>query len=415
LLLFTLTFFLIDFTLVSRSHGSSMVVNVQHLVKGALYAAMLVYALRHGITAQINRPILMVFLLYAVYALISASWSPVGVVGFGSAIGIVACALMAGVISSWSRGNIEKLFYWFFYAVLITGAVSLLMYIVVPEHAVAYMIAGENRLQGIRGSPNSLGPSMALGIIIGFLVFARSQESRMKLLSIAGIALMLIVLLMTDSRTAIAGLGISLGLFFLIKRPRLLMVAVALLFLLPVVYQLMHTQILDFVQWLLASASRSGSMYEILSFTGRTEIWAFCVSLWLDAPWWGYGIGSPRILISENYANQWGGTTHSAHNVLLESLLNVGVFGTLLLFIPFFYTGVKLLKGIYIVRESREVSHILSVSFCLWMFLLFSGLLEKTFAGTLSPGLIILALLLGIVCNKEFNAPVKAQNLNRKV
>jgi O-antigen ligase len=75
------------------------------------------------------------------------------------------------------------------------------------------------------------------------------------------------------------------------------------------------------------SLSRSGDPTELLTFTGRTEIWSFAWDKILDNPWVGYGYNSSKFILPQ-FAGLPGLVIDEAHNMLLQNLLGVGVIGT---------------------------------------------------------------------------------------
>jgi O-antigen ligase len=146
-----------------------------------------------------------------------------------------------------------------------------------------------------------------------------------------------------------------------------------------------------------SALSRSGETSEITTATGRVDIWRFCFSKWLEAPWFGYGLGSPRRVIPDGWSDSWGFTTGTAHNFVLESLLSVGVIGTLPLLAVLFGLALGIMR---LLRRSppaemRPLKHLPAFMVACWSFLIIEGCFEKTFAGLASPATVILAVLLG--------------------
>ena len=140
--------------------------------------------------------------------------------------------------------------------------------------------------------------------------------------------------------------------------------------------------------------SRSGGTYELTSFTGRTDIWAFVAHKWLESPWVGFGLGSPREVIATGFATRWGQTFGSAHNFMLESLLSFGVIGTILLVIPIVGVSAGLLRGMSFVDQSGHDRVLRSMLLALIVFVVINGAFEKSFAGLASPSTVLLGLVL---------------------
>ena len=68
---------------------------------------------------------------------------------------------------------------------------------------------------------------------------------------------------------------------------------------------------------------------EFESLTGRTELWTELVPLYWERPMMGFGYQASRQLVLET--RPWAG---HAHNGLIETMLDLGIIGTLLLWIP---------------------------------------------------------------------------------
>jgi O-antigen ligase len=68
------------------------------------------------------------------------------------------------------------------------------------------------------------------------------------------------------------------------------------------------------------------------TFTGRTPLWEFCLQGVEDKPWLGHGSqgfwNQPHIKLGGTAAEEWIHQMGSAHNGLLENLLNVGYIGS---------------------------------------------------------------------------------------
>ena len=98
---------------------------------------------------------------------------------------------------------------------------------------------------------------------------------------------------------------------------------------------------------ILDGASRSSDASEILTLTGRTELWGFVWDKILEAPFFGHGFGAADAVLSPQW---WGAPDASvgAHNTWLQSLLIVGVVGT----IPFLWFHVELIRSFLVGRHS---------------------------------------------------------------
>ena len=93
------------------------------------------------------------------------------------------------------------------------------------------------------------------------------------------------------------------------------------------------------VMSLLDGASRNSDASEILTLTGSTELWGFVWDKILQAPIIGHGFGAADMVLSREW---WGppDAIVGAHNTWLQSLLTVGLVGT----IPFVCFHAELIR-----------------------------------------------------------------------
>ena len=101
----------------------------------------------------------------------------------------------------------------------------------------------------------------------------------------------------------------------------------------------------------------------IVSLTGRTAIWAAVYEKVRASPWLGYGYGASRLILSEDWSGIASNPPH-AHNMILQSLLSVGVIGTLFLFLVLLWQTKALVKRPAAFRD------------LLFIFVIMTGLTE---------------------------------------
>lgn len=70
---------------------------------------------------------------------------------------------------------------------------------------------------------------------------------------------------------------------------------------------------------------RDGSVDQLTSLTGRTELWQYALEALERSPWFGFGYGSGRIVLTERIP--WSGT---GHNLWIESAVSLGAVGAIL-------------------------------------------------------------------------------------
>ncbi len=139
------------------------------------------------------------------------------------------------------------------------------------------------------------------------------------------------------------------------------------------------------------SLSRTGNLDEIMSLTGRINIWQTCTELINKNPYFGYGFGSAQTIIPNNYFTQFGWTTGSAHNSFLHMALEMG----LIVAISFHLYIVSL-----IIKNFRRKNFF---NVCILLTLVFLGFLEKSFSG--NADFLLLFLLLASSNLKNENTP----------
>lgn len=142
-------------------------------------------------------------------------------------------------------------------------------------------------------------------------------------------------------------------------------------------------QFLDDATPLGAFLLRGQATDEFFSFTGRTELWQQVQALFLERPLLGYGYVASRSLLLK--VLPWAG---EAHNGLAESLLDVGVLGTVLLWYALLST--LLCSFVQTLRASGRGGWQHASAFGALCFLLLHSLVDAAFAG--APGYQVLLL-----------------------
>ena len=320
--------------------------NAQTGLKLLLWAAMGVVALARlpRFLALMRDRALLSIGLFALVAIASTLWSvtpiytAIGSMGFLAAL-MYACAV-AAELSEVTLYRTVIISFLIYVAMNIAAAVAM------PE--VAWLAAfGESdspRLQGVSSHPNILGKEMASFICLFFpLALAFGKRRTAYLLT----SLAFCVMLATLSRTSLGAILIALALPILV-RPQVakplswLVVAATGVALLAIAVGFVPD-----LRSILDGASRSSDASEILTLTGRTELWGFVWDKILEAPFLGYGFGAADAVLSPQW---WGAPDASvgAHNTWLQSLLIVGVLGT----IPFVWFHLELIRRFFADRHS---------------------------------------------------------------
>lgn len=132
------------------------------------------------------------------------------------------------------------------------------------------------------------------------------------------------------------------------------------------------------------------------SFTGRSDLWRSLLQQALDHFWLGYGYQASRAATLE--AAEWAGY---AHNAFLQSLLDVGIVGTLLL--------VSAMATTFAQAFSPAVSREFTCAplIALMLFLLVNSLTNESFAG--GVGVETLALFITVLAAAQYRGHARRE------
>lgn len=148
---------------------------------------------------------------------------------------------------------------------------------------------------------------------------------------------------------------------------------------------------------------RGGTVEQFLTLNGRNQIFRAVGELFVEKPDFGYGFMASRSILLDKIP--WAGHTH---NGLAESLLNVGLIGTLVLWSPFILTLLMAWIATFRTPADRITYPAAILAGCL--FLLFNAVVSPSFAG--GPGFEF--LLLVVLVHVHAHANVK-DRLPRRV
>lgn len=336
------------------------------------------------------------FLLYGLFASASVTWAPDPLDVVHTGFALISLSMLTIALSSLSLEDSSKVIGWLSFSIGFGCFISVLLYYMAPGVAIHENVAGVGRTGGIFGSPNSFSAVASLGVIasVAAIVYKFARVISIKV-HVFCLAFSFFGLYLTGSRTGMAALLLSLIFAAMVRRPR---VAVAMFFstsiLLVALYYsgLLETSLL----MLEHGASRTGSGADVRNLTGRIDIWIFSWNAWLDSPWFGYGLGGSRDVLLDGWASQWGSKTNTAHNVLLESLLNFGIVGTFVLLLILFL-AIKKLVFIRVESEEEMIGFVKFISVSFLVFIIIQGVTEKSFSGTASISTGMLAVVLALV------------------
>lgn len=327
LVLIALAVFLIDIVFRVREYQDKDV-DFQVVLKLALWGMIGLVAvvnMRHwlgGVLKASNIPWIMFFSWLLFTATVSPQPAYSAVAAFSLCAYAVFCAYIFAVFED------VEIFGAMVAAIVGFCVVSIILYFVVPEFGrYVYWLNEQryvsSRLAGVAGSANNMGRFAAFGLLLLGL-YAREFMSYSRLLTIVGGAIMAAALVMTNSRTSMAMLAAILFAVYVLNWRRLY---IAVFGLSAALVSL--AMVLPAGDDVLKLISRSGSLEEVTSMTGRTDIWYAVLKLAEAQPLTGYGYASSIFVLPE-HEREVGFLTSHAHNLILQLLLTTGWIGVTL-------------------------------------------------------------------------------------
>jgi O-antigen ligase len=345
-------------------------VDFQVLIKIGVWVTVAAVALFHirRWAAILLKPVNAPALLFLLWLPLTAVISPKPIYTLVSAFTICSCvAFTAYVFAQFRRIDVVVTV---LASTILFCAISVAVYFIVPEFGhYVYWVNEERfvspRLAGIAGSANNMALISAFGLVLaGLEVRALHRLNRLivpLVVIVCGAALV-----MTNSRMALL-ITCVIVLVSQLRWRRLYLLAFGV----SAAALLLAVLIPAEQEALLRVVSRSGSIGEVTSLTGRTEIWYAVMKLIELKPWMGFGYGSSVFVLPE-HTNAVGFTTSHAHNLILQMLLTTGWIGTVLFTLT--------IAGLIL----RAVVHRDRMVFGMLAFVLLNGITESSGFTTLA-------------------------------
>jgi O-antigen ligase len=281
-----------------------------------LSAPMAIRRLLSGIELE---PLLWIALLACLVASSSYAAAPVQSL-------VAALSALGGFLFLWAFCEVygrQSLIRVITAACLVLSIGSIVIYFTAPSlgRLSDFNAAGQyeftSRLQGFFGNPNGAGASAAPSLLLALLL---QRRRGIGIGHIAMLGIFAIVTVMSNNRMALIASAGCLATVYICQGN---FVVRAIVVLLAGAMTTFAAYALGEV--LLASIARSGSSEEILSLTGRTEIWRVALELWAEHPILGLGYSSSPFALKESpdLLHAAGNT----HNTYLEILFSSGPLG----------------------------------------------------------------------------------------
>jgi O-antigen ligase len=372
---------------------------VQAAVKLAFYAFLGLVA----VLLALARPSLLAFrpeewVLFALLALGTLGTVLVLPRQVGLLTGLSLLAVAAFCVLA-SRQSSTPPLEWAYRGLFLVVAVSALLAFAGPEFWL--VSGGRPRLRGFIGHPNGLGMAAALFLALHAARFLSTTRRSLLAFTVPAV-LAVAVLWLTNSRTAmlVAPLALLAGLALVQVRTKqadavvpwaLGGLAVAGLVIAGIL--LASSRVATLGTEIGEQTARSGSLDEITSLTGRTSVWKVSLHSSEKQPLFGYGWRAGEEVLPTAWREEVrpdGWVPLHSHSLYFELLLSTGVFGALLAFalvVALFMRilGRQLGPGKPWGRPLAQV--------CVLVFLLLTGLTERSFAGTVNLAFVMLCLL----------------------
>ncbi|RMF75660.1 MAG: O-antigen ligase domain-containing protein [Acidobacteria bacterium] len=297
----------------------------------------------------------LIVLAYGAICLASAFYSEVVSFSLGAA-GVVVCQLLLAIGLSRTYRDSDDLLRTTGWLVAAFSAKLVFSWILLAV-APGFVLASQNpfaeagwlgmpRFGGVAG-PNTMALNLALLVAMAVAMLSKWDGTRRGRIVLGGLGSWAAgTLLLTQSRTSVAAVMAAVGGILYNRRRRVALVALGL-----------GVVVLGFaIPWesvdVLSAVSRTGRRGEAISMAGRTAIWEAVIPEVARSPVLGRGYGSGREIIGNLHVRGATRSFYSAHNMVLESMLNVGAAGTLLLLVVVGGGGVRAFR---LVARARQL------------------------------------------------------------
>jgi O-antigen ligase len=264
-------------------------------------------------------------LLLALIA-VSLAWSVSPEISLKRAAALLGTSLVGLYLATrYTRSDLLRLIAWALGAAIVLSIATLLF---APTLAIDTSTPEEG-IRGIFSQKNVHGRVMALSFVVWLIYAGTHPRERWLALTFAALSLGLLVL--SNSKT---GLVVCLTLVVLLGLALLARVrhsgALAVLCIAVLAIGGVAIGLIGSVEGVLDALGRN------VTLTGRTQLWELVFDRILDRPWLGYGYGGFWLGWEGPSREVWAATNWyppNAHDGYLDTLLDVGVGGLLLLLI----------------------------------------------------------------------------------
>lgn len=312
-------------------------------------------------------------LMFALFSLGSCLYSPDPLFSVSQVLVLLAQLGVVFLVASYSLEDSEKVGVWnVLLAAIVTKIIlSLFLFAAGLDRHFLPAFRGD-RFSGLLSSPNSMGAQASVGALICF-VFLRMASTRRGKMAYAAIGgFCFVSLLATQSRTAMLGFVTAcLAVVFVRNRSKAVIAAILLLAAATIFWSANQSLAIEVT-------SRGQTEEQLTTLQGRTQIWNLVWRLIQRAPWFGNGYASSKAMLNKYWdVSRYEAAFHS-HNMFLEALLTLGVFGTLLLLVVVIVALVKHARIIF--RAQTKQGNVFHVGWGMICLTLMAGIAEPSVA-----------------------------------
>lgn len=308
----------------SVADGNALLQTIWKIIYGI--AAVLIFVHRKRVMAVLARDKLSLVLLLMI--VLSALWSAAPEITVRRSVAFVGTNLFAIYLAS--RFTLREQFQMVAWVLLSGALISVVVSILMPDIG-KMLYQGSSAWRGIFPHKNQLGRLMSLGAIVFFLLFMMKIWPRW--LTVGGFGLSVVLLLLSESKTALIVLLLLLGCIPFLRTLRWNEYARILLWL-PVGLAgiCVSVLVLTYLEPILRYFGRD------LTLTGRTGLWDIVSEMILQHPWLGYGYSGFWLGWEGESAYIWRVTfwePPNSHNGFLDVTLDIGLLGLGLVLLSF--------------------------------------------------------------------------------
>ncbi len=326
--IFVFVIFGLSLSLRTRAYGETGL-DWQNGMKLAAWAFIVGLAVLHAgrLAAYFRQTTIALAAAFGIMAVLSSAWSLTPAYTAANAIGMIAyLALACMTVSSLGVDATLKLVT---DTLLVYIALALIAGVLLPDMAWLPPSVTETsyRLRGLSGHPNVLGEQAALLMTFAAIAHRRGVSGTpvLALSLLLGIA----TLAASGSRTMMAATVVA-WLVVALRGRGLLLPAIGFTF----ATALVGIVVVAFgwfpnIEPLLGPLSRTGSSSEIMTLTGRTDLWAVAADLIAQKPLFGWGFNGTEALMVGSVGRAFEGDPVNTHNMYIQSILCLGFIGSL--------------------------------------------------------------------------------------